>query len=142
MQQLLHLCHGMSNYAEIGPAQPQLVQLSHSLSSYPMVGPALMSSQKQTQSSINVCCFPISYSLFYAFHKYPLSDYLTLCMLDNFSCCCCRLLTFFKINFFRNTISVKWFGSRIGPTICWSSFGSKLFAKAKVTTSKERVQKI
>ena len=27
---------------------------------------------------------------------------LTLCMLGNFSCFCCSLLTFFKINFFKN----------------------------------------
>ena len=38
--------------------------------------------------------------------------FFTLCMLDNFSCFCCHLLTFFKINFFskdsfRNTISVS-----------------------------------
>ena len=26
---------------------------------------------------------------------------LTLCILGNFSCFCCRLLTFFKINFFK-----------------------------------------
>ena len=29
---------------------------------------------------------------------------LTLCMLGDFSCSCCRLLTFFKINFFKNPI--------------------------------------
>ena len=28
---------------------------------------------------------------------------LTLCMLGNFSCLCCCLLTFFKINFFKNS---------------------------------------
>ena len=39
-------------------------------------------------------------------------------MLGSFSCFCCRLLTFFKINFFKNffkehyVISVKLFGSR------------------------------
>ena len=43
---------------------------------------------------------------------------LTICMLGNFSCFCCRLLTFFKINFFKKIISktlisVKWFGSRL-----------------------------
>ena len=37
---------------------------------------------------------------------------LTLCMLGNFSCFCCRLLTFFRnftfsMNSFRNTISVS-----------------------------------
>ena len=38
---------------------------------------------------------------------------LTLCMLGNFSCLCCRLLNFFKINFFQkyfqesNTIRVS-----------------------------------
>ena len=50
---------------------------------------------------------------------------LTLCMMGNFSCFCCRLLTFFKINFFNKFFqehyqSVKQFGSRSG---------SKLFAK-------------
>ena len=59
---------------------------------------------------------------------------LTLCMLGNFSCFCCRLLTFFKINFFQKFFqehyqSVKLFGSRSGPTFCRSWSGSKLFAK-------------
>ena len=44
---------------------------------------------------------------------------LTLCMLGNFSYFCCRLLTFFKINFFKkffqeNSQSFKRFGSRSG----------------------------
>ena len=30
---------------------------------------------------------------------------LTLCMLGNFSCFCCRLLTFFKMNFFEKILS-------------------------------------
>ena len=38
-------------------------------------------------------------------------NYLTLCILGNFSCFCCRLLTLFKIDlfekFFRNTIRVS-----------------------------------
>ena len=46
---------------------------------------------------------------------------LTLCMLGNFSCFFCRLLIFFKINFFEKLFqehyqSVKQFGSRPGPT--------------------------
>ena len=46
----------------------------------------------------------------------------TLYMLDNFSCFCCRLLTFFKINFFQRKFfqkhyqTVKRFESRLGPT--------------------------
>ena len=59
---------------------------------------------------------------------------LTHCMLGNISWFCCCLLTFFKINFFKKFFhkhyqSVKKFGSRSGPTICWSWSGSKLFAK-------------
>ena len=58
----------------------------------------------------------------------------TLCMLSNFSCLCCHLLTFFKINFFKQIFqehyqSVKHFESRSGPTFCRSWSGSKLFAK-------------
>ena len=50
---------------------------------------------------------------------------LTLCMLGNFSCFCCRLLTFFKFNFFKKFFqghyhSVKLFGYRAGPTFCRS----------------------
>ena len=45
----------------------------------------------------------------------------TLCMLGNFSCFCCRLLTFFKMNFFEKIFqehyqSVKRLGSRSGLT--------------------------
>ena len=48
---------------------------------------------------------------------------LNLCMLGNFSCFCCRLLIFFKINFFEKFfqeyhLSVKQIGSRSGPTFC------------------------
>ena len=44
-----------------------------------------------------------------------------LCMLSNFSCFCCHLLTFFKIILFKKIYqehyqSVKWFGSRSGLT--------------------------
>ena len=46
-------------------------------------------------------CIKFTYSL----------ENLILCMLGNFSCFCCRLLTFFKISFsknsFRNTIRVS-----------------------------------
>ena len=35
------------------------------------------------------------------------TDLFTLCMLGMFSYFCCRLLTFFKINFFQNTIRVS-----------------------------------
>ena len=59
---------------------------------------------------------------------------LTQCMLGNFSQLFCRLLTFFKLNFFKKFFqehyqSVKQFGSRSGPTLCWAWSGSKLFAK-------------
>ena len=33
--------------------------------------------------------------------------YLTLCMLGNFSCFCCRLVTFFKIIFFENSFRIN-----------------------------------
>ena len=36
-----------------------------------------------------------------------ISSYITLCVLGNFLCICCRLLTFFKIKYFRNTIRVS-----------------------------------
>ena len=49
---------------------------------------------------------------------------------------CCRLLTFFKINFFKKIFqehylyqSVKLFGSRSEPTFCPSLSASKQFAK-------------
>ena len=50
-------------------------------------------------------------------------------LLGNFSCFRCRLLTFFEIYFFKKFFqehykSVKWFGSRSGPTFCWSWSGS------------------
>ena len=56
-------------------------------------------------------------------------------MLGNFfTCFCCRLLDFLNINFFKKFFkehyqSVKWFGSRSGPTFCWSWSDSKLFSK-------------
>ena len=78
-------------------------------------------------------------------------------LLGNFSCFCCRLLTFFKIDFFKKILSafskknsfrnvctyyksVKWFRSRSGPTFYQSWSGSRLFAKIKVTANKERVK--
>ena len=69
---------------------------------------------------------------FYQVYKYY--DFLTLCMLGNFSCFCCRLLTYYKIDFLKKILqghykSVKQFGSRSGPTFCLSWSGSKLFAK-------------
>ena len=47
--------------------------------------------------------------------------FLTLCMMGNFPCFYCHLLTFFKINLFKKFFhehyqSVKWFGFRSGPT--------------------------
>ena len=50
---------------------------------------------------------------------------LTVCMLGHLLCFCCRLLTFFKINVFKKIFqehyqSIKWFGSRSGPTFCQS----------------------
>ena len=55
------------------------------------------------------------------------------CLLGNFPYFYC-LLTFFKINFLKNFFPqhnqfVKRFGSRSGPTFCWSWSGSKVFAK-------------
>ena len=71
-----------------------------------------------------------------------------IALVGNFSCFCCCLLTFFKINFFKKLFqehfqSVKWFGSRSGPTFCRSRSGSKLLTKIisrrQVATSKEKV---
>ena len=50
---------------------------------------------------------------------------LNISLLGNFSCSCCRLLTFFKINFFKKFFeeqyqTLKRFGSRLGTTFCWS----------------------
>ena len=56
---------------------------------------------------------------------------INLCMLGNFSCLCCHLLTFSK--FFRNTIRVS---NSLNPDQAWS--GSKPFAIVKVlATGKE-----
>ena len=72
---------------------------------------------------------------------------LTLCILGNFSCFCCSMLTFSKLTFsknsFRNTIRES---NSLDPDPDrqnWS--GSKLFAKgyqqmSKVTASKQRVK--
>ena len=50
--------------------------------------------------------------------------------LGNFSCFCCCLLTFFKIDISKKfNQSAKHVGSRSGPTKCQSWSGSKLFAK-------------
>ena len=56
---------------------------------------------------------------------YVLEQVKTLypCMLGNLSCFCCRLLTFFQINFFKiffqeHYQSVKQFGYRSGLTFC------------------------
>ena len=61
---------------------------------------------------------------------------LTNCIMDNFSCFCCRLLTFFKMNFFQKFFqehhhdqSVKQLWSRSALTFCLSWSGSKRFAK-------------
>ena len=78
---------------------------------------------------------------------------LTLCMLVNFSYFSCRLLTFFKINFFKKLFHkhyqiVKPFGSISGPDLgptClqWLSAddissGSTLFAKFKHSCTPDR----
>ena len=84
-------------------------------------------------------------SLSYA-HKLYNTTLLTFWMLVNFSCFCCRLLTFFKIIFFQKILSetqseVEWFGFRSGLMFCLSWSGSKLFEKViskwQVTVSKE-----
>ena len=69
-----------------------------------------------------------TYKIGFFFLKVP-----KLCMLGNFSCFCCRLLTFFKIFFFKKIFqehyqSVKQFVSRSLPTFCRSWSGSKQFA--------------
>ena len=47
---------------------------------------------------------------------------LTLCLLGNFSCLCCCLLTFFKINFFKKIIS----GTLSECQTVWIQFGPNL----------------
>ena len=65
--------------------------------------------------------------------------------LDNFSCFCCRLIIFFKINLFKKFFQehyqrVRRFGSRSEVTFFWPWSGSKLFAISVITaTSKEKV---
>ena len=55
-----------------------------------------------------------------------ISRCFNFCMLANFSCFCCRLLTFFKMNLFKKFFqehyqSVKRLGFRSGPMFCrWS----------------------
>ena len=57
---------------------------------------------------------------------YNINVVINSCMLGNFSCFRCRLLTFFfKINIFKKIFlepfeSVKLFGSRSGLMLCWS----------------------
>ena len=53
---------------------------------------------------------------------------ITLCMLGNFTCFCCRQLTFLKISFLKKIFqdhyqSVKQFGSRSGPTFVRPDMG-------------------
>ena len=60
-----------------------------------------------------------------------------------FVICCFFHNKLFKKKYFRNTISVKQFGSRSGPTFCWSWSGSKMvvkFISRQVNASKERVK--
>ena len=77
---------------------------------------------------------------------------LTICMLGNFPCFYCRLLTFFEFHFFKNFFqehyqSVKQFGSRSGTdlTFCQSRSGSKLFAKfiskRQVAPNRQKISK-
>ena len=53
-----------------------------------------------------------------------ITDHLTLCMLSNFSCFCCHLLTFYKINFFKkfyrvsNGLYPDSVSSDLGPNSC------------------------
>ena len=69
---------------------------------------------------------------------------LTLCMLGNFSCFCCRLLTFqiFSKNYFRNKQFVKCLGSRSGPTFCllsvltWGTVKPVLRGHSKIDKTK------
>ena len=61
---------------------------------------------------------------------------LTLCMLDKFSCFSCRLLTFFKIDFFKEFFQEHYQYVNVGPNlgpICYQQ-------TTKVTASKERLK--
>ena len=81
----------------------------------------------------NILHFPLSV---------PEASTLTLCMLGNFSCFCCHLLTFFRVNFLKKNLTVTlsecqtvWINS---DTLC-KQFGSKSGRKgyqqiAKVVT--------
>ena len=76
--------------------------------------------------------------------------YLDLCMLGNFSCFCCCVKIFFKINFFKKFFqehyqSVKWFGFKSDRTnilsaLIWVRSVCKGYQPmTKVAASKERV---
>ena len=59
---------------------------------------------------------------------------LTVCMLGNFPCLCCSLLTFFLKKFFQEHYqSIKQFGSRSGPAFCRSWSGPKMFAQEVIS---------
>ena len=71
---------------------------------------------------------------------------IKFCMLGNFSCVCCRLLTFFKINFlkkksFRNTIGVS---NGLDPDQDRHSVGPDLGPKlfSKVIISKQQKSQV
>ena len=64
-----------------------------------------------------------------------LNRWITFYMLGNFPCFFCPLLTYFKVTLFKKKKiqeryqSVKWSGSRLGPTFCWAWSGSKTVGK-------------
>ena len=80
---------------------------------------------------------------------YQMMDTLTFCMMGNFSCFFCRLLTFFKITFsktsFKNTIRVSngldpdQDRNFVGPNLGTNCL-QRLSADKKVAASKERVK--
>ena len=84
-------------------------------------------------STTNYCFSPNKHTCCYK----PILSTFTLCMLGNLSCFHCRLLIFFKIDFFEKFFQecyqcVKRFGSRPGPTF----FLRRLYAD---DTRRERV---
>ena len=56
---------------------------------------------------------------------------LTLCMLGKFSCCCCRLLKIFKINFFNLKKIVQEYYQRLSVKWLRLGFRTRLFADDK-----------
>ena len=99
---------------------------------------------------ICVRCINWSYKNFIQVRAFESSLSLNLCMLGNCSCFCCLLLTFFKVNFFKEFSSgtqskclTVWIQIRTDDLsgLIWVQTVCKGYQqKTKAATSKERVR--